>query len=45
MKNIYLDNAATTPLTDSVKEYLISILDDFGKTDYIKRKTGRCKIH
>lgn len=30
MKNIYLDNGATTPLTDSVKEYLISILDDFG---------------
>lgn len=30
MKNIYLDNAATTPLTNSVKEYLISILDDFG---------------
>lgn len=30
MKNIYLDNAATTPLTYSVKEYLISILDDFG---------------
>ncbi len=30
MKNIYLDNAATTPLKDSVKEYLISILDDFG---------------
>lgn len=29
-KNIYLDNAATTKLTDSVKEYLISILDDFG---------------
>lgn len=29
-KNIYLDNSATTPLTDSVKEYLISILDDFG---------------
>lgn len=27
---IYLDNAATTKLTDSVKEYLISILDDFG---------------
>lgn len=27
---VYLDNAATTPLTDSVKEYLISILDDFG---------------
>lgn len=30
MKNIYLDHAATTPLTYSVKEYLISILDDFG---------------
>lgn len=29
-KNIYLDQAATTPLTDSAKEYLISILDDFG---------------
>lgn len=27
---IYLDHAATTKLTDSVKEYLISILDDFG---------------
>lgn len=27
---IYLDNAATTKLTDSVKEYLISMLDDFG---------------
>lgn len=27
---IYLDNAATTPLTNPVKEYLISILDDFG---------------
>lgn len=30
MKKIYLDNAATTPLTDSVKEYLISILDEWG---------------
>lgn len=30
MKNIYLDNAATTRLTDSVKEYLISILDEWG---------------
>lgn len=28
--NVYLDNGATTPLSDSVKEYLISILDDFG---------------
>lgn len=30
MKNIYLDNSATTKLSDLVKEYLISILDDFG---------------
>lgn len=27
---VYLDNAATTPLTDSVKGYLISILDEWG---------------
>mgnify|MGYP001099662106 CR=1 FL=1 len=27
---MYLDNAATTKLTDSVKEYLISILDEWG---------------
>lgn len=27
---VYLDNAATTSLTDSVKEYLISILDEWG---------------
>lgn len=27
---VYLDNAATTELTDSVKNYLVSILDDFG---------------
>lgn len=29
-KPIYLDNAATTTLSDSVKQYLISIFDDFG---------------
>lgn len=28
--NVYLDNSATAPLTDSVKEYLISILDEWG---------------
>lgn len=28
--SIYLDNAATTKLSSLVKEYLISILDDFG---------------
>jgi cysteine desulfurase len=27
---VYLDNASTTSLTDSVKEYLISILDEWG---------------
>lgn len=27
---IYLDNASTTPLSSSVKSYIISILDDFG---------------
>lgn len=32
---VYLDNAATTPLTDSVKEYLISILDDYGNPSSI----------
>lgn len=29
-KNVYLDNAATTPLSDSMKEYLVSILDFWG---------------
>ena len=28
--NIYLDNAATTELTDSMKQYLISLLDQWG---------------
>lgn len=27
---IYLDNAATTPLSDSMKKYLVSILNDWG---------------
>lgn len=30
LKSIYLDNAATTPLSDSMKKYLISILDIWG---------------
>ena len=29
MKNIYLDNAATTPLRPQVKQYIIEILDKF----------------
>lgn len=28
--SVYLDNAATTPLSDSMKEYLISILNEWG---------------
>lgn len=32
---VYLDYAATTPLTDTVKEYLISILDDWGNPSSI----------
>ena len=29
MKNIYLDNAATTPLTPEVKQYIIELLDQY----------------
>ena len=29
MNNIYLDNAATTPLTSEVKSYIIELLDNF----------------
>lgn len=30
MKSIYLDNAATTPLSDSMKRYLVSLLSVYG---------------
>ncbi len=40
---IYLDQAATTPLTDSVKEYLISILDDFGNPSSLYALSDRPK--
>lgn len=30
MKNVYLDNAATTPLSPAVKDFVISMLDTFG---------------
>lgn len=30
IKNIYLDHAATTPLSQETKEYLISLLDTYG---------------
>lgn len=32
---VYLDNAATTPLSDSMKEYLISVLDIYGNPSSI----------
>lgn len=32
---MYLDNSATTPLTKEVKDYIISILDDFGNPSSI----------
>ena len=30
MKNVYLDNAATTPICDAAKQVIITHLDDFG---------------
>lgn len=35
MKNIYLDNAATTPLTSHVKEYVIELLDNYANPSSI----------
>ena len=29
MQKIYLDNAATTPLTPQVKQYIIELLDQY----------------
>lgn len=43
MKTIYLDNSATTPLTDSVKEYLISILDEWGNPSSLHSKGTKPK--
>lgn len=40
---VYLDNAATTPLTDSVKEYLISILDEWGNPSSLHSKGTKPK--
>ncbi len=39
--NIYLDNASTTPLSNSMKEYLTSLLNEYGNpssTHYIGEK-------
>lgn len=40
---VYLDNAATTPLTDSVKESLISILDEWGNPSSLHSKGTKPK--
>lgn len=40
---VYLDNSATTPLTDSVKEYLISILDEWGNPSSLHSKGTKPK--
>lgn len=36
--NIYLDNAAAAPLTPEVKEYIISLLDNFGNPSSLHSK-------
>ncbi|RKJ42707.1 cysteine desulfurase [bacterium 1XD8-76] len=40
---VYLDNSATTPLSDSVKEYLISILDEWGNPSSLHSKGAKPK--
>ena len=35
---VYLDNAATTPLSESMKEYLISVLDIYGNPSSLHSK-------
>lgn len=40
---VYLDHAATTKLTDSVKEYLISILDEWGNPSSLHSKGAKPK--
>lgn len=40
---IYFDNASTTPLSSSVKEYLISILDDYGNPSSIHQMGDKTK--
>lgn len=40
---MYLDNAATTPLTKEVKDYIISILDDFGNPSSVYELGNKTK--
>ena len=42
-KNVYLDNAATTPLSDSMKEYLVSILDYYGNPSSLHSQGTKTK--
>ena len=43
MQQIYLDHAATTPLTDTVKEYIITILDEWGNPSSLHSKSNKPK--
>lgn len=38
MQNIFLDNASTTPLSESMKDYLISVLDTYGNPSSLHSK-------
>ena len=40
---IYLDNSATTPLTNSTKEYVISILNEWGNPSSLHSQGTRTK--
>lgn len=41
--NVYLDNAATTPLSNKVKEYIVSLLDNFGNPSSLHTKGEQAK--
>lgn len=41
--NVYLDNAATTPLSNKVKEYVVSLLDNFGNPSSLHTKGEQAK--
>lgn len=43
MKNIYLDNAATCPLSESMKEYIISLLDIWGNPSSLHQTGTQAK--
>ena len=38
MHNIFLDNAATTPLTPQVKQYIIKLLDQYANPSSLYQK-------